>query len=85
MLVPIELPDDLAFLLNTDEKALPKQLKLLLAIKLFEMGKVSLGKAAEIAGVSEVELITTLGEMGIDAFNYSEDELQEELELLSAV
>ncbi len=85
MLVPIVLPDDLTFLLNTDEKALPKQLKLLLAIKLFEMGKVSLGKAAEIASVSEAELITTLGEMGIDAFNYSEDELQEELELLRAV
>jgi len=40
-----------------------------IAVSLFEKGKVSLGKAAEIAGSSQEELIKVLGEKGIPVFS----------------
>lgn len=40
-----------------------------IAIRLYEKGKVSLGKAAEIAGLSQEEFIETLREKGIPVFS----------------
>lgn len=40
-----------------------------IAISLYEKGKVSLGKAAEIAGLSQEEFIETLREKGIPVFS----------------
>lgn len=40
-----------------------------IAISLYEKGKVSLGKAAEIAGLSQEEFIETLKEKGIPVFS----------------
>jgi len=46
-----------------------KKNRLPIAISLFEKRKISLGKAAEIAGVSQEELIRILGDKGISVFS----------------
>ena len=55
--------------------------KLLLAIKLYEVGKVSLGQAATIAGFSKRTFMEMLGRYRVPIFAYSPEELREELGL----
>ena len=55
--------------------------KLMLAIKLYEVGKISLGQAAKIAGFSKRAFMEILGRYKIPIFAYSPEELREELGL----
>jgi len=52
--------------------------RLLLAVKLYEVGKVSLGQAAKLAGFSKRAFMEILGRYHVPVFNYSPEELREE-------
>jgi predicted HTH domain antitoxin len=54
--------------------------KLLLAIKLYEVGKVSLGQAAKLAGFSKRAFMELLGHYKVPVFNYSPEELRQEID-----
>jgi predicted HTH domain antitoxin len=47
-----------------------KQLAILLASKLYEMGKLSLGQAPEVAGISKRAYAELLGSYNVSIFNY---------------
>lgn len=66
----VELPHNL----SEDEA------KLLLAVKLFEVRKVSLGQAAKIAELSKRAFMEILGRYGVPIFRYSPEELQNEVD-----
>ncbi|MCS7300532.1 MAG: UPF0175 family protein [Fimbriimonadales bacterium] len=53
--------------------------RLLLAIKLYEAGRVSLGKAAELAGYSKRAFMELLSRQKISVVNYSPEELEQEV------
>ena len=55
-----------------------KQLKILLATKLYEMEFLSLGQAAKVAGLSKRAFIEIMGQYGISLFSMSTDELQQD-------
>lgn len=55
------------------------ELKILLAIKLFELNLVSLGKAAEIAGYSEYAFSEILLHRGISPVRYENINIDEEM------
>ncbi|MEN3002676.1 MAG: UPF0175 family protein [Armatimonadota bacterium] len=55
-----------------------EEARLLLAIKLYEAGRVSLGKAAELAGYSKRAFIELLSRQKIPVVNYSPEELEQE-------
>ena len=55
--------------------------KLLLAVKLYEVGKVSLGQAAKLAGFSKRTFMEVLGRYHIPLFDYSPDDLRQEIDL----
>ncbi len=46
------------------------ELKMTLAAKLFEEGKVSSGQAAEIIGISKRSFIELVGSFGVSVFGY---------------
>jgi predicted HTH domain antitoxin len=50
----------------------------LFAVKLNEMGKVSLGQAAKLAGFCKRAFMEVLGRYQVPVFNYSAEELREE-------
>ena len=58
--ISIDVPE--SFLLNekTDERAFAHELRMLAAVKLYELGRLSSGRAAEIAGMPRVEFLLTL-------------------------
>ena len=58
-----------------------EEAKLLLMIKLFESGKLSLGQAAELAGYSKRAFMELIGKLGVPIFDYPADDLQREIQL----
>ena len=55
--------------------------KLLLVGKRYEVGKVSLGQAATLAGFSKRTFMEVLGRYHIPHFDYSSDDLRQEIDL----
>lgn len=57
-----------------------EEAKLLLAVKLFELGKVTLGQAAKMAELSKRTFMEILGRYGVPVFNYGAEELRAEVD-----
>jgi predicted HTH domain antitoxin len=57
-----------------------QEARLLLAIKLYETGKLSLGQAARLPGYSKPTFMELLGKHSVPVFAYSPEELREEVE-----
>jgi predicted HTH domain antitoxin len=53
--------------------------KLFLALKLHEVGRLTLGKAAKLAGLSKRTFMEVLGKQGLPVFAYPPGELREEV------
>jgi predicted HTH domain antitoxin len=51
-------------------------LKMMLAVDLYKNGSVSIGQAAEVAGVSKRTFIETMGNFGATVFNYTAEEVE---------
>ena len=49
--------------------------RLMMALKFYELGRLSLGQAAELAGYTNRAFIDVLGRYGIPVVNYAADEL----------
>jgi len=73
--VEVNLPDSVR--LSDDE------LKLILAAKLFDLGELSSGQAAELAGISRREFLESVGRYGVSIFQYDAGELEEDLQRLN--
>jgi len=58
-----------------------EEARLLLMIKLFETGHLSLGQAAKLAGYSKATFIELLGKRGVPVIDYPPEDLQEEVNL----
>ncbi|WP_279311156.1 UPF0175 family protein [Salinibacter ruber] len=52
----------------------------LVAAKLYEMGRITSGHAAEMAGMDRVPFLNELGRHRISVVNYSPEELTREIE-----
>jgi predicted HTH domain antitoxin len=72
-------PDDLAQAVQLTAGELPAQLRLLAALKMFELGKLSSGKAAELAGLSRGEFFEACGRYRVSIYNYPDEEIEAEL------
>ena len=53
---------------------------MLSAVKLYEMGKLSSGRAAQLAGLSRVEFLQSLSRYNVPVFDLSSEELASDLE-----
>jgi predicted HTH domain antitoxin len=56
-----------------------QNIRLMAALKMFELGKMSSGKAAELAGMPRVQFLATCGEYRVSVFNYPAEEIENEL------
>lgn len=54
-------------------------LKMMVASKLFEEGRLSAGQASEVVGISKRAFIEVVGKYGVSIFGYDADELEEDL------
>jgi len=56
-----------------------EEARVAMAAKLFEMGRLSLGQAARLAGYTRPTFMEILGKMGVAVFNYSGEDLEQEM------
>lgn len=56
-----------------------KDIIMLIATKFFEQGKLSLGQAAEIVGLSKRAFAEILGSYGVSVFNYPVSDLSQDI------
>jgi len=57
-----------------------QHIRLMAALKMFELGKVSSGKAAELAGISKLDFFEACERYRVSIFNYPDESIAEELE-----
>lgn len=74
-IVEIKYTDDLLLSLKESKKQFEKEAKYLLALKLYELGKISSGKASKIAGISRVQFIMKLAEYNVSPFQADLEEI----------
>lgn len=56
-----------------------KEVKMAFASRLYELGKLSLGQAAQMAGYSKETFMESLAEYGVSYFNHSPEDLDEDI------
>ncbi|MCG3164905.1 MAG: hypothetical protein POELPBGB_00664 [Bacteroidia bacterium] len=69
--VTLNVPDSLGM----DDK----QIAMFVAAHLYEDGKLSLGQAAELVGLSKRVFAETLGEYGVSIFNYPASDIAQDV------
>jgi predicted HTH domain antitoxin len=75
----IPYPEDLPEAMGESPEAFEREIIFLVAAKLYELGRISSGRAADLAGMSRVEFIEQLGRYRISIFNYPLEELEREI------
>ena len=80
--VQFDLPEGVFSSLRSTPDAFVRELRLAAAVKWFEEGRISQGKAAEVAGVSRQAFHDALSRFGVSAFQISPEDLREELDTL---
>lgn len=74
----IEYGDDLLYRLGVSHEKFSAEAKFLLAAKLYELGRLSSGEAAQLAGKSRVEFLFELKDIGLPISNLREENLAAE-------
>ncbi len=75
----IPYSDDLLVATGKSKDALEQELRFLLAVKMFELRRLSLGKAAELCGMKKINFMDEMGRMGIPVINLDNDQIRDEL------
>lgn len=77
--ITIDCPDDLVVALGTTQDQFEQEAKFALAAKLYELGRLSSGKAAKLAGLDRVTFLLSLHRIGVPMIDLDDRELADEL------
>jgi len=74
--VLVTVPEKILLAEKTDEVAFARELRTLAAVKLYELGRLSSGRAAELADMPRVEFLLTLGRYKVFPFAAELEDLE---------
>ncbi|MUG99664.1 UPF0175 family protein [Scytonema sp. UIC 10036] len=77
--VSMEFPESVFSALRKDPNEFAQQMRIAAAVKWYELGEISQGKAAEIAGLNRADFINILLLYKVSPFQYTSQELAEEI------
>ncbi len=74
--ITLEIPEKVLLAEKTDEVSFARELRVLAAVKLYELGRLSSGRAAELAAMSRVEFLLALGRYKVFPFQAELSDLE---------
>ena len=74
----LEFPFDALALPGASPESLASEAKFMLALKLFEVGRLSSGKAGQLCGMGRVEFLLAAGRAGVPVATLDEEEISAE-------
>jgi len=80
--ITLSIPDETLLALKVNPDQLGAELCLAAAVKLYELGRMSSGAAAKLAGVPRTVFLMRLADYGVDTIKLSEEELRQETRLV---
>ena len=80
--IVIQIPDDTMIALKVVPTNIGAEIRMLAAVKLYEMGRLSSGAAARMAGISRILFLSRLHDYGVAAISLSQGEITRETETL---
>ena len=75
----IDYGDEVLLALGLSPEQFREEAKILIAVKLYEMGRLSTGAAAKLAGVPKPVFLTKLADYGVDTFDLSDADLRQDI------
>jgi predicted HTH domain antitoxin len=76
--ITIPYDEGLALSLGESPSAFESEARFLLAVKLFELGRLSAGKAAELSGISKPLFLRKASDAGVPVVRFDADQLEAE-------
>ena len=76
--IRLAVPDELTLVLQAEQANLAAEVSIAAAVKLYELGKLSAGAAAELAGIPKPLFLSRLADYGVPNFDLTEEELRED-------
>jgi len=77
--VVLDIPEEILISLKETTHEFSRELLMLAAVKLFELGKLSSGRAAQLAGISRICFLQSLASYKVPIFDLSEEELKQDM------
>lgn len=81
--INMELPDEMIQFVMSKNKEEQLVRNTMMLYPYIQNGTISHGKAAEILGIFKMDLITLYGKMGLSYIEMSDEEIEEELEMVN--
>ena len=75
----IPYPKGLPQTLKMSDEEFGDELRFLASAKLYELGRLSAGKAAKLSGLSRIEFLARLAHIGVPAMNLRDEEIEAEI------
>ena len=75
----IPYPEELPASAGQTPEEFEREVRFLVAAKLYELGRVTSARAANLADIGRVEFLDRLGSYRISVWNYDPDELEREI------
>ena len=80
--ISVDFPNDILLALNESETDLKKRIKITLAIQLFKLQKLTIGKATQLSGLSRFEFEKELSKNKISISSLNEKDILSDIEKL---
>ena len=79
--ITLKVPDETLVALKVTPEQLASELRLAAAVKLYELGRLSSGAAASLAGIPRSLFLVKLADYGVDTFRLTQADIETETRL----